>query len=140
MKLLQFFPVLRLLVKNLRRVAIFVCLCVCLWQFKTPSTGGRGDFWSKGVSLILGCDDHFFFSGFLILPTVSQPTVDDVGVSPPKKYFLTLVNKKINKWILNNLIFLPRPLKKILDKIYGIGATICIGWEIQCLLYAGFLF
>ena len=36
-----------------------VCLFFCLWQSKTPSSGGRGDLWSKGVSLILGCNDTF---------------------------------------------------------------------------------
>ena len=45
------------------RVAMSVC--VCLWQFKTPSSGGRTDFWSKGLSLILACDDTFFFFFFL---------------------------------------------------------------------------
>ena len=30
---------------------------VCLWSFKTPSSGGLGDFWSKNMILILACDD-----------------------------------------------------------------------------------
>ena len=52
------------------RVAISVCLSVCLsWQFKTPSSGGCWDFWSKGVLLILDYNDTilviFPFNDFL---------------------------------------------------------------------------
>ena len=39
------------------RVAMSVCLSVCSWQFKTPSSRGRGDLWVNGVSLILACDN-----------------------------------------------------------------------------------
>ena len=62
-----------------------------LWQFKKTTYGGSGDFWSKGVSLILACNDTFFlifflrFTTFFVCfwthPIVSQPTVDNVGVS-----------------------------------------------------------
>ena len=38
-----------------------VCLSVCLWLFKTTFSGGRGDLWLKGVSLILACNDTIFF-------------------------------------------------------------------------------
>ena len=72
-----------------------VCLSVCVWQFKTPISRCPKDFWSKGVLLILACNDTilffssfsmilwFFFLilGFLSHPTVSQPTVDNGGVS-----------------------------------------------------------
>ena len=35
----------------------------------------------------------------------------------------------------------PPPKKKNkIKKNYGIGSTICIGWEIQCLQYAGFIY
>ena len=36
------------------------CLWFCLWQFKTPSSGGHGDFWWNGVSLIMACDETIF--------------------------------------------------------------------------------
>ena len=74
-----------------RSVWLLVCLFVCLWQFKTTTYGGFGDIWSKGLSLILGCNDTIlvfsrfdfsflcvshFFKGFW-----SQSTVDHGGVS-----------------------------------------------------------
>ena len=79
-----------------RSAWLLVCLFVCLWQFKTPTYGGCGDFWSKGLSLILGCNDTilvFFrfdvsflcvsqlFLGFWSQPTASQSTVYNGGVS-----------------------------------------------------------
>ena len=45
-----------------------VCLSVCLWQLKTPSSGGRGDFWSNRFLLMFTCHDTiFFFSISMIL-------------------------------------------------------------------------
>ena len=38
------------------RVAMSVCLSVCLFSCdKTPTSRCPGDFWSKGISLILAC-------------------------------------------------------------------------------------
>ena len=45
------------LVRFSHRVAMSASLFVC----KTSSSGGRGDFWLKGASLILGCNDTIFF-------------------------------------------------------------------------------
>ena len=39
-----------------------VCVSVCLWPFKTPSSRDCGDFWSNRVLLILPCNDTIFFS------------------------------------------------------------------------------
>ena len=68
------------------RVAMSVCVCVCLCHRKTPTSGGRVDLWSKGLSLILAyfymflsfcvLDEFFRFSKklgfwvFLVHPTV----------------------------------------------------------------------
>ena len=38
-----------------------VCLPVCVCHRETPTSGGRNKFWSKGVLLILACNDPFFF-------------------------------------------------------------------------------
>ena len=41
-----------------------VTMLVCLWQFKTPSSGGHGDFWSNCSLLIFPCNDTTFPSLF----------------------------------------------------------------------------
>ena len=38
-------------------VCLSVCLSVCVCHRQTPASGLTGDFWSKGVSLILACND-----------------------------------------------------------------------------------
>ena len=43
-----------------------VCLYVCLWQFKTPTSRCPGDFWSKGISLICLWWHNFFFFFFFL--------------------------------------------------------------------------
>ena len=82
------------------RVAMSVCLFLFVCHRETPTCGGRKNFWSKGVLLILVCDDtilRFCFNGFLGFliflsfrnhptvehPSVRQPTVDNEGVSDP---------------------------------------------------------
>ena len=51
------------------RVSMSVCLCVCLSvcssHYKTPTSGDRGDLWSKNVFLILTCDDKIFKKGYV---------------------------------------------------------------------------
>ena len=50
-----------------------VCLYVCVWCRKTPFSKSYGYFWSKGILLILGCDDTFFFLVWWSLKKVSTP-------------------------------------------------------------------
>ena len=38
------------------RVAVSVCLFVCMYCCETPTSGGRGDLWLKNVFLLLTCD------------------------------------------------------------------------------------
>ena len=38
-------------------VCLFVCLSVCVHHHEAPTSGYRGDFWSKNSFLILACDD-----------------------------------------------------------------------------------
>ena len=42
------------------RVAMSVCVCVCLYHCKTPTSGGRVDLWSKIAFIILVWDDTIF--------------------------------------------------------------------------------
>ena len=44
-----------------RNVCVCLCVSVCLCHRKTPSSGGRGDFWSNCVLLIFPCNDTIFF-------------------------------------------------------------------------------
>ena len=77
-------------------VDMSIHMCVCLWNFKTSSSRGCWDIWLKGVSLILAYDDTIYFLLFYVSviflcsltslefwsqPSVSQPTVDNGGVS-----------------------------------------------------------
>ena len=58
------------------RVTMSVCLYVCLWQFKIPASRGCGDLWSKGLSLILACNDTilvlFRFNNFSCFSTFDR--------------------------------------------------------------------
>ena len=71
-------------------------MSVCLWQFKTPTSRCPGDFWSKGILLILACNDiilvlvfsffscfndFFVFFNFWSVGYSSQPTFDNGGLS-----------------------------------------------------------
>ena len=62
-----------------------VCVFVCLPRRKTPTSGCRGDFWSKNVFLILACDDTIsklhYFPRLLKRAVLDQPFVDMDGVS-----------------------------------------------------------
>ena len=84
---------------------LFACLPVCLGPSKTPTSGGRGDLWSKNVFQIIIIMTHF----------------------KDKKRASYFSPKKKLDW--------PPPL----FGLFGIDASIRIGWEIQCLLYDRFL-
>ena len=65
-----------------------VCLSVCVCHRETPTSGCRGDFWSKNIFLILTCDATiftkracYFFQRLLKHAVLDQPTVDSRGVS-----------------------------------------------------------
>ena len=84
---------------------------------------------------------HFvtLFNG-LFAPTSKSPMSnlfrysESVGKSNGKKW------SHIWKLLLIKGVKSPRENLALLANLFGIGATIRIGWEIQCLPYAGFLF
>ena len=61
------------------------CASVCLWQFKTPSPGGRRDLWSKGLTLIVACYDTFFLNDFLAIFLNKKNQVFRIFLQPPSK-------------------------------------------------------
>ena len=95
-----------------------ICVCVCLWKFKTPSFGGPQEFWSNDVSLILDCYDNFFVS---ILAIKKWPKKIGERNFGENKYFSQKKNRAV-KFGFSNKIF----------KKNCISATIRARQEIQC--------
>ena len=49
-----------------RCIRLSVCVSVCLWQLKTPTSQCCEDFWSTGILLIFACNETITFSFFFV--------------------------------------------------------------------------
>ena len=126
-------------------LCLSACLSICLWCLKTPPFGVFGDFWSKFVSQILGCDDtiyvlamaqnyrigHDHWAPFwhlvlVVLGTSSsdtrkkQSTTWVIYLGP--QIFLQFLNPGLNPWFLFLFLF----SKKIpfFNFIWVLGASL----------------
>ena len=130
-------------------MSVRMLLNVCPLPSKFITSGCRGDLWSKNIFLILDCDDTIIkkrgfrfctlWSLFLrpLKHTIlEEPTVENGGVIKGRS-----VAVAVGCWLLalqRHINGTSTALQRHFNSTIGIGASICIGRESQCLPYAGF--
>ena len=82
---------MRLIQSTIRNVRLFVCLSACVCHREKPTSHRTGNFWSKGISLILAFHHNILVFCFVLMifsvlsffwfsVLVIQPTVHNGGV------------------------------------------------------------